>query len=167
MQVTLSPQSQGDRTILTRLPFLAHRVCYVPAPRLRTSGVEPQTHSPRHGCTYTPARWGGLPGVPWGPRACVPGSSPAALAAVLLVLAQGSSMVRMVRSPCHQRFVVLCTVTTGTPSGKIEEKRKSGKVPKGGVVAIFQNLDASDRGTAALILTQLSCARVPYAHATA
>jgi hypothetical protein len=48
---------------------------------------------PRGGAGYQACRVG--------PRACVPGSSPAALAAVLPVPAQGNSMVRMVRSPCR------------------------------------------------------------------
>src|SRR5262249_49064294 len=54
---------QGDRTILTRLPFLAHSVSSVAPTKPPHERRRAQTHSLRHGYAHTPPWWGRLPGL--------------------------------------------------------------------------------------------------------
>jgi hypothetical protein len=54
---------QGDRTILTRLPFLTYNVCSAAPTKTPHERRRAQRRAPGPGGVYTPTRWGGCQAV--------------------------------------------------------------------------------------------------------
>ena len=61
-RVTTLLEAQGDRTILTRLPFLTYIVCSAAPTKTPHERRIAQRRAPGPGGVYTPTRWGRLPG---------------------------------------------------------------------------------------------------------
>ena len=90
---------QGDRTILTRLSFLSHSVCYAAPTKTPHERRIAQTRALGPCWVPTPARRADGQALQRRAGARVPGAGPAALTAALPVLDPGTSMIRMVRPP--------------------------------------------------------------------
>ena len=61
-EIATWPLPQGDRIILTRLPFLSHSVCYTALTKTLHERRRAQVRAPRTDWVYTPAWWGRLRG---------------------------------------------------------------------------------------------------------